>query len=109
MQSRMTQEQMIELMGKPIYGSDGDKIGDLDKLFADDQTGRLEWLGAKSGLFGTSHRLVPAAGATPERDGVRVPYTKDKVKDAPDVSLSGGHISEADEQKLYDYYGTRYE
>jgi uncharacterized protein (TIGR02271 family) len=34
-----------------------------------------------------------------------VPFSKDKVKDAPNVDLDGRHLDESEEQRLYEYYG----
>jgi uncharacterized protein (TIGR02271 family) len=41
-----------------------------------------------------------------DADGFRVPYTKDKVKDAPDIDAS--EISQETEADLYTYYGLQY-
>jgi stress response protein YsnF len=39
-------------------------------------------------------------------DHLEVPYAKDKVKDAPNVDVdAGGHLSEEEEHRLYEYYG----
>jgi uncharacterized protein (TIGR02271 family) len=34
-----------------------------------------------------------------------VPFSKEKVKDAPNVDLEGRHLDETEEQRLYEYYG----
>ncbi len=33
-----------------------------------------------------------------------VPFSKDQVKDAPNVDIDGGHMDEAEEQELFSYY-----
>lgn len=93
--------------GGNVIGQDGDKIGNIGQFFVDDETGRPEWVTAKTGLFGTGESFVPLAQATVAGDDVRVPYDKDTVKDAPRVDAEG-HLSEGEEATLYSYYGLNY-
>jgi hypothetical protein len=54
--------------------------------------------------LGTNHFLVPLAGAEfqdGEDPAIRVPYSKERVQDAPDVE--GDWISEEEERRLYNY------
>ncbi|HZT15673.1 MAG TPA: PRC and DUF2382 domain-containing protein [Gaiellaceae bacterium] len=103
MRDEWTIERLGELRGSPVYDSAGEKIGKVEDLFYDTQTGRPEWIGLGTGLFGTKHLLVPVAGAEARDDGVFVPYSKDQVKDSPDVDAD--ELSPADESSLYGYYG----
>src|ERR671920_1668682 len=96
------------IMGTTAYGSDGDKIGKVGQVFLDDQTGRPEFVTVNTGLFGTSETFIPAAGASFWGDRLEVPYTKDKVKGAPNVGVDSGHLDESEEQRLYEYYGMGY-
>ena len=34
-----------------------------------------------------------------------MPYSKDKVNDAPNVDVDAGHLDESEERRLYEYYG----
>ena len=101
----LTEDQAREVIGATAYGDDGEKIGKVGQLFLDDQTGRPEFVTINTGLFGTSESLVPVADATFNGDRLVVPFSKDKVKDAPNVDLDGRHLDESEEQRLYDYYG----
>lgn len=92
------------MIGKTAYDSEGSKIGKVGQLFLDDQTGRPEFITVNTGFFGTSESFVPAGQATEDGDSVRLPYTKDVVKDAPNVDMDAGHLDESEEQRLYDYY-----
>ena len=53
-----------------------------------------------TGLFGTRMSFVPLEGASPSGDGLRVPFSKDKVKDAPHAEADG-HLSPEEEAALY--------
>jgi uncharacterized protein (TIGR02271 family) len=93
------------VIGTTAYGSDGEKIGKVGQLFLDDATERPEFVTINTGLFGTKETFVPVADATHDGDRLTVPFTKEAVKGAPNVDPEGGHLSEQDEQVLYDYYG----
>ena len=101
----LNETQAREVVGATAHGSDGEKIGKVGQLFLDDQTGQPEFVTVNTGLFGTSESFVPVEGATLEGDRLVVPYTKDKVKDAPNVDLDGGHLDPSEEQRLFEYYG----
>src|SRR5919107_4765839 len=97
------------IMGATAYGSDGNKIGKVGQVFLDDQTGRPEFVTVNTGLFGTSETFIPVQGASFSGDRLEVPYTKDKVKGAPNVGVDSGHLDESEEQRLYEYYGMGYD
>jgi uncharacterized protein (TIGR02271 family) len=100
------QAQTLTSGGGNVIDSNGDKIGSIGQVFLDDSTGRPEWVTANTGLFGMGESFVPLRDAEVSGNDVRVPYTKDKVKDAPRISDSEGHLDESEEDKLYAYYGT---
>ncbi|WP_432941584.1 DUF2382 domain-containing protein [Kribbella sp. CA-253562] len=105
----ITKDQVQELIGREAYGSDGDKIGKLGQVYLDDQTGQPEFATVNTGLFGMSESFVPLADASVSGDGLSLPFTKERVKDAPNVSPDDGHLSPEDEQRLYEYYGLDYD
>lgn len=96
--------QHIErLEGLDVIDREGDKIGTVDEIYVDDQSGAPEFAAVKSGLFGTKHRFVPIQRAEETEDCLRVPYTKAEVSDAP-TPENDGHLSEAEETQLYRHY-----
>ncbi|NHC46025.1 DUF2382 domain-containing protein [Motilibacter aurantiacus] len=100
-------DDLTGVIGGTLYGSDGQKIGKIGQVYLDDATGRPEWLTVHTGLFSTKETFVPLAEATTSADEVRVPYTKDQIKDAPNVDPEAGHLSEAEEAELFRYYGVQ--
>jgi uncharacterized protein (TIGR02271 family) len=94
--------------GRTMVDRDGDRIGNIDAIYLDDQTGQPEWALVNTGLFGTKTTFVPLAQATQTSDEVRVPYDKRLVKDAPRVDVDQ-HLSEAEEQQLWRHYGLDYD
>ena len=91
-----------------VLGADGDKIGSVGTFYLDDQTNEPAWVTVNTGLFGTSETFVPLSEATVEGVDVLVPYSKDEVKNAPQIE-SDGSISAEEEVTLYRYYGFTYD
>jgi uncharacterized protein (TIGR02271 family) len=93
--------------GRTMIASDGDKIGKIDEIYLDEETGRPEWALVNTGLLGMKSNFVPLTTATSEGDEVRVDYTKDQVKDAPGIDPDG-QLSQQEEAALYRHYGLEY-
>ena len=98
-------QNLDQVIGSEVYGAAGDKIGKIGQVYLDDQSGRPEFVTVNTGFFGSNESFVPVEDATLDGDRLTVPFSKDKVKDAPNVDLEGGHIDESEEQRLYEYYG----
>ncbi|MFC9292409.1 PRC-barrel domain-containing protein, partial [Streptomyces sp. NPDC057052] len=102
----IAREQIRNVLDHPVYDGEGHKIGEAKHVFFDDMTGQPEWVTVKTGLFGTSESFVPIRDASMVEDHIEVPYDKERIKGAPNVDVdSGGHLSESEEHRLYDYYG----
>jgi uncharacterized protein (TIGR02271 family) len=93
--------------GRTMVDRDGDRIGEIDAIYVDDQTGEPEWALVNTGFFGTRSTFVPIAQAAARGDQVQVPYEKQLVKDAPKLDPDG-HLSEQEEQELWRHYGLEY-
>jgi len=69
----------IEL-GSDIYGSDGEKLGVVDSLVVEPDTGEITSIVVRKGLFFPTDKILPASSATRVDDeGVHVNLTKDDV------------------------------
>jgi uncharacterized protein (TIGR02271 family) len=106
-------ERMVDIdsvrgwRGRTMLDRDGDRLGTIEDIYADDRTGRPEWALVHTGLFGTRSTFVPIAEAAEHDGDVQVPYEKGLVKDAPGVEADQ-HLSEAEEQQLWRHYGLDY-
>jgi uncharacterized protein (TIGR02271 family) len=104
----MTQvTEAYEWRGRDVIGSDGEKIGRLEEIYFDADSGRPEWAAVNTGFFGTEQSFVPLAGFEPARGNIVVPYSKDQVKEAPSVDPDG-ELSPEEEERLYSHYGMTY-
>jgi uncharacterized protein (TIGR02271 family) len=97
-------ETISRVIGQDVYDEAGEKIGSASEVYLDDETGQPEWVTVRTGLFGTKESFVPIRNADLTNDGVRVPVSKARVKDAPKIDTDG-HLSPEEEQELYRYYG----
>ena len=91
------QAQHLLSGGGNVVDSDGDKIGSIGQVFLDDRPDSPEWVTVKTGLFGMGESFVPLRDAEVTGNDIRVPYTKDKVKDAPRIADADGHLDESEE------------
>ncbi len=96
-----------QLYGATVNGSDGSKIGKVEEVYLDEHTDKPEWAAVKTGMFGGHVSLVPLA--TAEFDGalLRVPYSKDQIKDAPHQDPEGA-LSPEQEAQIFTHYGVPY-
>ena len=99
-----TQSAVAEWRSRNAVDSDGDKIGTIDEIYMDTETGKPEWLAVKTGLFGSKVSFVPIAEASDADGDVRLPYNKQQVKDAPNAEADG-ELSQDEEAGLYRHYG----
>jgi uncharacterized protein (TIGR02271 family) len=93
--------------GRTMVDPGGDKLGTIDAIYLDDETGQPEWATVTSGLFAAKAAFVPLAQAQPMGDSVQVPYDKQQVKNAPAMRADGS-LSQDEEAELYRHYGLEY-
>lgn len=103
----ISQDQIRDLIGAQLIDSSGSKVGKVGQIYFDDDTGAPEWATVHTGMFGTNESFVPLADAQVSGDELRVPYSKDQIKDAPNCSADG-HLEESEEAELYSHYGLDY-
>ena len=104
----MQTTDVTDWRGHMLVDAQGDKIGKVDEIYLDEETGRPEWALVTTGLFGSKSSFVPLAGATPEGDDVRARVDKEQVKDAPQVEADGA-LSQQEEAELFRHYGVPYD
>src|SRR4051794_6119537 len=88
--------------GETVLDRDGEKVGSLKELYLD-RDERPAWGAVHTGLFGLRETFVPLSDARPVDGGIKVPFTKDHVKDAPGVDPDA-QLSDDEEARLYRHY-----
>jgi len=100
-------QDILTWRGKNLVDTSGSKIGTIEEIYEDTDTGQPEWALVHTGLFGTKSTFVPLRDASQQGDGVTVPYDKSLVKDAPGIEREG-ELSRDEEQRLYQHYNLDY-
>jgi uncharacterized protein (TIGR02271 family) len=93
--------------GRTMVDPAGDKLGTIDAIYLDDETGQPEWATVTSGMFTARTAFVPLAQAQDTGDSIQVPYDKQQVKNAPTMEADG-QLSQDEEAELYRHYGLDY-
>jgi uncharacterized protein (TIGR02271 family) len=90
-----------------LVGQNDKKIGKIDQVYLDRETGDPKFLAVKTGLFGSNVSFVPIDAAKSEGGRIAVPYTKDQVKDSPNIDADAD-LSESEEQRIFEHYELSY-
>ena len=96
-------DEMSDWCGCEVVDRDGDKVGKITEIFVDHDAEGMEWATVKTGMFGMRSSFVPLDQAMREGDMIRVPYEKERIKDAPNVDADG-ELDRDEEQRLYAHY-----
>ena len=102
-----TIEDVKTWRGNAAIGPDENKLGTVEDIYLDQETGEPEWVALKTGMFGSKLSFAPLAQARLEGDTVVLPYEKDQIKSAPRVEADGA-LSQEEEAELYRHYGLDY-
>jgi hypothetical protein len=97
-------EDVSSLPGKKISDQTENPIGKVKQIYATD--GYPMWVAVEmtSGIGDKRTVFIPLARIKDEDGELRVPYSKQRIGDAPEVDDSDGISAECDRQ-LRDYYG----
>lgn len=106
--SQQLTEQHESWIGRTLHDASGHKVGRIEDIYTDDDTGQPEWIAITTGLFGSNVSFVPVAGASLTGDAVTVPFPKEQVKEAPNAGADG-LLSQEEEARLYGHYGLDYD
>ena len=62
-----TEHDVLSWRGQNLIDSHGDKIGKIEEIYLDADSGVPEWALVTTGMFGTKQSFVPIQDATPAR------------------------------------------
>lgn len=86
-----------------VYDSDGNKLGSVGQIYVNDRTEQPEFVTVNMGLFGTKETFIPVNVTDSSAEGLRVQFTKEYIKDAPNIDVDG-HLDVEEEHRLLEYY-----
>jgi uncharacterized protein (TIGR02271 family) len=96
-------EQWNTVIGSTAVDADGDKVGKVSQIYANDTTGEPEWVTVSTGLFGNRESFAPLYGAQPADGELQLAVSKQLIKDAPNID-SDGHLDGSEIDTLYQHY-----
>jgi uncharacterized protein (TIGR02271 family) len=99
--------EVIEWRGRTAVDADGNKLGKIEEIYLDAETDRPEWALIHTGMFGGKASFMPLKDAKDDGNNVVAPYSKQQVKEAPQMEADG-ELSQKDEAALYSHYGIAY-
>jgi uncharacterized protein (TIGR02271 family) len=100
-------DRIADWQSAELVDPTGDKIGGIDEIYVDDDTGEPEFAVVRTGFLAiTGARFVPLQEGAWDEEGrtIRVAWDKETIKNSPDFD-AGGDLSESQEQEIYRYYG----
>ncbi|MGE0026727.1 MAG: PRC-barrel domain-containing protein [Thermoleophilia bacterium] len=97
-----------DLEGMQVRDANGDKVGKVDDIYADEQGGYARYLAVKTGWFGSKRHMIPVDDVRLEGDGddhwLVVPYDKDHLREGPTFDRDDDFTREH-ETSTYGHYG----
>ncbi len=93
------------LVGSELRGPGDEKIAPITRILLDPMTGEPAFAEVRVGRFGRKTRFVPLDGVHAHEDHVDGPWSKQQVKDAPEVGDQGGGLTRAQEAVIHGYFG----
>jgi hypothetical protein len=98
-------EDVSSLAGKKVTDQEENTIGEIKDIYTNED-GFPTWITVETsaGLGDKRTVFIPLARLKDEDGDLRVPYSKAKINDAPEVDASDG-ISEQCDMQLRGYYG----
>ena len=100
-------KELERWIGRTLVDNDGDKVGTIEDIYMDEDTGQPEWFAISTGFFGNKISFVPITRSNARGDDICSPWTKAQVKDAPHAEPDG-HLTQEEEARLYRHYGLEY-
>ncbi len=96
-------DEVLGWRSRKALDRDGDKLGTIEEIYLDAESGHPQWAAVKTGLLGSKLTFVPLEGARPQDDDVVLDWPKHVVKEAPSIDADGD-LSPEGEDRLYDHY-----
>ncbi len=101
--SAMDPQNVQELFDTDVVGPDGEQIGSVEQIFADDVTGTPTFITVRNA---DRECCIPVSGADLGENAITIPFSKDVVDAAP-TAPDTEELSLEQETSLYRYYGIR--
>lgn len=95
-----------DMYGLEVRDPHGEKIDKVREVWADDITGKPEWVCVDTGFLGRHHSFVPLSAAAVRPGHLAVSIPKNVVDGAPRVHPIGNTMEAVEQDVLRAYYRT---
>lgn len=93
----MNKKEIHELRGATAYDSNHEELGRVEEVYVNDRTGQPDFVEISHHLFERSSSVVPLRGHHLKGGELRLGFTKDHIRDSPDI----GSVEHLDAEQLY--------
>ena len=90
-------------IGRTVLDGRGRWVGTVQRVHLNHTTGRPEWVTVHAGRWVTTRHIAPLAGSTLGRRGLKLPYNRCAVHQAPEI-LDPDRMDLGDQFALYSHY-----
>lgn len=100
----MTNKNIRDLFNATAFDNSGEKLGGVKEIFVDDNSGQPTFVEVGHGLFGMASSIVPLRGHTFNGDDLKLAFSKDRIKDAPNLDVNNA-LTPSDQNRVYEHFG----
>lgn len=100
----MNTKNIRDLFDATAFDNTGEKLGAVKEVFVDDNSGQPTFVEVGHGLFGMSSSIVPLRGHMLSGEELKLAFSKDRIKDAPDLDVNNA-LTPADQNRVYEHFG----
>lgn len=103
----MTMPEVTALIGRTAHDRAGERVGVVESVYVDRESGMPEWITVSTGWFGTRIAFVPVSLVSRPRPGeedARIDCPVEIVRSSPHVDADG-ELSILEEGSIYAHYG----
>ncbi|HHU66837.1 PRC-barrel domain-containing protein [Corynebacterium sp.] len=95
---------IADLVTATAFDRDGEKLGSVTEVYINDTTGQPDFVEVAHGLFGMDSSIVPLRGHRLDGENLQLAFSKDLIKDAPDID-DEAHLSDEEQERINAHFG----
>ncbi len=96
--------EIVALLDAIAHDSEGHRLGEVSGIFIDDATGLPILVEVHHGLFGRHTSIVPLRGSRLQAHTLELGFSKDSIKDAPEIDPNFG-LDSSERETILSHYG----
>lgn len=96
--------EIVALLDAIAHDNDGHRLGEVSGIFVDDATGLPILVEIHHGLFGRHTSIVPLRGSRLQGHTLELGFSKDSIKDAPEIDPNFG-LDSSERETILSHYG----